>query len=189
MKISSVLLTAVTILLATASLQAGEFTLYGSSQKTGRLKYSSETDIPEGLLDNQHGSVFGIRLASGGAIGYEQNISFSPRFARPGVKAFQMDSNLLLQGTGRVAPYAAAGLGFITTWGQDFPRDPDPEKIAAAAFSFGYKFSINYGGGIKLRRVIGPLGFNVDVRGYTVPSARDGSLFFAQMSFGAVFTW
>jgi len=189
MKISSILLLAVILLSAVPCLQAGEIVLYGSTQKTGKLKFSSITEIPENLLEGQRGNAFGIRLSSGGVFGYEQNISYSPRFAKEGVKAFQMDSNLLLQAPARVSPYATAGLGFIVTWGQDFPDEPDPEKIAAAAFSFGYKFSINYGGGIKLRRILGPLGFGFDFRGFTVPNARDGVLNFVQMSFGAVFTW
>jgi hypothetical protein len=100
-----------------------------------------------------------------------------------------MDSNLLLQAPGKVVPYATAGIGFIVTWGQDFPDEPDPEKTAAAAFSLGAKFSFNYGGGIKLRRIVGPLGFGFDLRGFTVPNAREGSLNFIQMSFGAVITW
>jgi len=189
MKISSILLTAAILLAVASSLQAGEIILYGSTQKAGKLKFSSIPEIPEDLLEGERGSVFGVRLSSGRIIGFEQNISYSPRFAKEGVKAFQMDSNLLVQAPGRVVPYATAGIGFIVTWGKDFPDSLDPEEIAAAAFSFGSKFSVNYGGGIKFRRILGPLGFNFDLRGFTVPNASDGSLNFIQMSFGAVFTW
>ena len=31
----------------------------------------------------------------------------------------------------------------------------------------GTKFAINYGGGVKLRKLAGPLGFRIDARGYT----------------------
>jgi hypothetical protein len=175
--------------LFTPCLKAGEFILYGSTQNAGKLKFSTVEEIPDNVLEGGSGSAFGIRLSSGGIFGYEQNISYSPRFAKKEVKAFQMDSNLLIQAPGKVVPYATAGLGFIVTWGPDFPEDMDPEKIAAAAFGFGTKFSFNYGGGIKLRRILGPLGFGFDLRGFTVPNARDGALHFTQMSFGAVFTW
>ena len=57
------------------------------------------------------------------------------------------------------------------------------------AFSFGKTFSINYGGGLKLRRLMGPIGLNVDVRGYTLPDVRDGSLHFIQTSAGLVISW
>jgi hypothetical protein len=189
MKIKLVLLSVFACLLFTPRLQAGEVILYGSTQNAGKLKFSTVTEIPENLLEGGRGSAFGIRLSSGGVFGYEQNISYSPRFAKKEVKAFQMDSNLLIQAPGKVVPYATAGIGFIVTWGPDFPDDKDPEKMAAAAFSFGTKFSLNYGGGIKLRRILGPLGFGFDLRGFTVPNARDGALHFTQMSFGAVFTW
>ena len=86
-------------------------------------------------------------------------------------------------------PYATAGVGFIVTWGKEIQENSVPEEIAAAAFSFGADFTYNYGGGIKLRRIAGPLGLNVDLRGYTVPNARDGSLSFIQVGFGAVITW
>jgi len=189
MKMKLLFLSVIVCLLFAPCLQAGEVILYGSTQKAGKLQFSTVTEIPESFLEGGRGSVFGIRLSSGGVFGYEQNISYSPRFAKQGVKAFQMDSNLLIQAPGKVVPYATAGLGFIVTWGPDFPDDYDPEKIAAAAFSFGSKFSLNYGGGIKLRRILGPLGFGFDLRGFTVPNARDGALHFTQMSFGAVFTW
>lgn len=189
MKIPSILLTGVIILAAASSLQAGDVILYGSSQKAGKLKFSSVTEIPEHLLQGEWGSTFGVRFSSGHVIGFEQNFGYSPKFAKEDVKAFQTDSNLLLQIPGNVAPYATAGIGLIVTWGKDFPDDLDLEEIAAAAFNIGSKFSVNYGGGIKLRRIAGPLGFNVDLRGYTVPNARDGALNFIRISLGAVFSW
>jgi hypothetical protein len=189
MKTFSILLCGIFLLAITSSLEAGELILYRASLDTGRLKFSSIPEIPENLLDKQSGKTFGMRLSSGKKVCYEQNISYSPRFARPGVKAFQMDSNLVLQAPGRVVPYVTAGIGFIVTWGQDLTDDLQPEELAAAAFSMGRNFSLNYGGGIKLRRIAGPVGFNFDLRGYTLPGAREGSLNFRQMSFGVAFTW
>ena len=189
MKTFSILLCVMFLLTVTSPLRAGELILYRASLDTGKLQFSTIPDIPESLLDNQTGKTFGMRVSSGRTICYEQNISYSPRFARPDVKAFQMDSNLLLQVRGNIVPYVTAGIGFIVMWGQDLTDGLGPEESAAAAFSMGHKFSLNYGGGIKLRRIAGPLGLNFDMRGYTLPGARDKGLNFRQMSFGAVFTW
>ena len=189
MKISTILLCCICILLAASSLQAGELVLYGGSQKPGTLTFDSLSEIPGNLLEGTWGGTFGVRYSAGRVIGIEQNISFSPRFAVSGVHAYQMDTNLLLQAPGKFVPYATAGIGFIVTWGQDYPEDLDPAKIAAYAFNIGNKFTFNYGGGIKIRRVLGPMGFNFDARGYTIPSARDDTLSFIQMSGGLVFTW
>jgi hypothetical protein len=190
MKKPILILCAVFIFLSVSSLTAGEAILYGGFQKPGKLSFDTATEVPEDLLKGDRGSVMGIRFSGGRVIGYEQNIGYSPRFGKPGVKALQMDSNLLLQAPGSFVPDATAGIGYIKTWGQgDFPTDSDPQKIAAFAFSFGTSFSLNYGGGIKVRKLAGPLGLNIDVRGYTIPNARADSLRFIQTSFGLVITY
>ena len=191
MKVTTVLLCSLFLLLTVPALEAGEAVLYAGFQKPGEISFSMEgaADLSKDLLEGGYGGTFGIRFSGGRILGFEQNISFSPRFARGGVHAFQMDTNLLLQAPGRIVPYATIGLGFISTWGQDLPEDMDPAELASFAFNIGKEFSYNYGGGIKLRRILGPMGFNVDVRGYTIPNARDDSLNFIQMGLGAVFTW
>lgn len=189
MKNSSLMLLVIFLLSTVTSLSAGEAILYGGAQKPGKLSYAAATETADNLLDGDYGSTMGIRFSSGGVLGYEQNISYSPQFGKSGVKAFQLDSNLILQAPGKVVPYVTAGIGFVKTWGRDLPTDPSPMEIAAFAFSFGKTFSINYGGGLKLRRLMGPIGLNVDVRGYTLPDVRDGSLHFIQTSAGLVFTW
>lgn len=190
MKVSTIVICIVFLLLTVSSLQAGEAILYAGSHKPGKLTFNAASEIPGDLLEGGYGSTYGIRFSGGKAFGFEQNISFSPRFGRSGVRAFQMDSNLLLQAPGKIVPYATAGLGFIVTWGQGGePESLDPVELANFAFSLGREFTINYGGGLKVRRLMGPMGINFDVRGYTIPSARDGSLSFIQMGIGAVFNW
>ena len=189
MKLSTLLLCGIVFLSAVSSLTAGDVILYGGIQKPGKLAFTSATTIPSNLLNGDFGGTLGARFSGGRIVGFEQNISFSPRYAKPGVKAFQMDSNLLVQAPGKIVPYATAGIGFVRTWGKDLPSIQDPAQIVAFAFSFGTKFSVNYGGGIKVRRILGPLGFNVDLRGYTVPNVFNENLNFIQTSFGAVLTW
>jgi hypothetical protein len=189
MKVSKVLLSAIVVLFASSTLLAGEFVLYGGAQKPGKLTWSEATSVPSNLFEGQFGGTFGARFSAGRIIGFEQNISYSPRFGKPGVKAFQTDSNLLIQAHGKIVPYVTAGIGLVRTWGQELPSDLDPEQIAAFAFNLGTKFSFNYGGGIKVRRLLGPLGINVDVRGYTIPDAHDETLNIIQTSAGLAFTW
>ncbi len=61
--------------------------------------------------------------------------------------------------------YGTVGLGFISTWG-------DSQK------NLGTKFTMNYGGGVKLRKILGPLGLRFDLRGYTAFNALEGSPIF-----------
>jgi hypothetical protein len=189
MKAFVILLCGIIFLSTAASLHAGEVIFYGATQKPGKLTWSSATNVSNDLLKGDYGGTFGIRLTSKRKIGFEQNISYSPRFAKPGNKAFQLDSNLVLQVPGKISPYATVGMGYINTWGQGLLPDLNPLQLAAAAFNFGKKYSFNYGGGIKVRRLLGPLGFNIDLRGYTVPNVLDDKLSFLQTSFGAIISW
>lgn len=190
MRALKIFLCSAIILASISTLYAGEAILFGGTQKPGKLEFNSDVvSVPVDMLEGGYGSTYGFRYSKGGIIGIEESISFSPRFARGGVRAFQMDTNLLVQAPGRVAPYATAGIGFIATWGQNFPDEADPVEMASFAFNLGREFTINYGGGIKFRRCLGPMGFDFDVRGYTIPSARDGSLNLIQTSLGLVFTW
>jgi hypothetical protein len=173
-----------------ASLSAGDVILYGGAQKVGKISYSNAPDGLDGLLKGDFGGTLGVRISTGRILGFEQNISYSPKFAKPELRAFQMDSNLLLQAPGKIAPYATAGIGYIRAWGKDaLSNDPSLSEIASFAFSFGSNFSYNYGGGLKLRKLIGPLGANVDVRGYTLPGIRNNNLRFIQTTAGLVISW
>jgi hypothetical protein len=189
MKKISILLAVVIFISGAPFLKAGEAILYGALQKPGEINNPSTVSLSDNLREGQFGSAYGVRFSGSHATSIEENISYSPHFAKRGIKAFQSDTNLLLQARGKVAPYLTAGIGFITTWGQDDPAETDPIKIAAHAFSFGKKFSMNYGAGIKVRRVFGALGFNIDVRRFTVRGVQDDNLTFFQTSLGALFAW
>jgi len=179
------------ILSTIASLSAGDIIFYGGAQKVGKVSYSSAANVPDSLLTGDFGSTLGVRFSAGRILGFEQNISYSPTFAKPELKAFQMDSNLILQVPGKIAPYASAGIGFIRSWGQDTPNLQNLNQVAAFIFNVGVgtSFSYNYGGGIKLRKLLGPLGVNIDVRGYTLPDVYKGDLNFIQTSAGLVLSW
>ena len=180
-------------------LSAGELIVYGGAQKPGSLSWGDASPfVIPGDLVGDFGGTFGIRYSAGRVIGFDQGFGYSPRFAKPGVRAFQMDSNLVIQIPGKIAPYGTVGIGYIRSWGQDNPRWDDPKEIAAFVFSMGNNFALNYGGGLKVRRLFGPLGFNIDVRGYTLPGVKvvyegqtvvDKSLRFVQTTAGLMVNW
>ena len=199
MKLLSHVLAGVFLLSTAASLSAGEIIIYGGTQKPGGLSWSNTSPLTvAGELKSDFGSTLGIRYSAGRVIGFEQSVGYSPRFARQGVKAFQMDSNLIVQTPGNVAPYGTVGMGFVSSWGQDLADSSDPEDLAAFAYSLGGNFALNYGGGLKIRRLFGPIGINIDVRGYRLPGARaeidgqpvvDKSLRFVQTTAGLIISW
>jgi len=202
MNFFSNILLGVFLLSIVAPLSAGELIIYGGTQKPVTTFFLPDQSLWGGVdedIEGDFGSTFGIRYSAGRVIGFEQGIGYSPKFAKPGVKAFQTDSNLLIQAPGKVAPYGTVGIGLVRLWGEDIPTLSDPAKIASFVFgSAGSNFAINYGGGLKIRRLGGPLGINIDVRGYTLPGVKvnyvdqtavDIPLSFIQTTAGLVFTW
>ena len=199
MKIFSRAVMGIFLLSVAAPLFAGEVTIYGGAQKPGELSWANASPYEfVADLKGDFGNTFGVRFSAGRVVGVEQSIGYSPRFAKSGVSAFQTDSNLIIQAPGKIVPYATAGVGLVRSWGQDdFPTSLDPGEIAAFVFSVGNNFAVNYGGGLKIRRLWGPLGIGFDVRGYTLPgfkaevegcSTKKG-LNFIQTTAGLVFNW
>jgi hypothetical protein len=200
MKLFSPVLMGIILLSFTASLSAGEMIIYGGVQKPGNISWSDASPLEiAGDLKGDFGGTFGIRFSAGRIFGMEQGFGYSPHFAQPGVKAFQSDTNILIQAPGRFVPYVTAGFGLVRSWGQDNPLDlSNPKEIAAFIFSTGNTFAVNYGGGLKIRRIAGPIGINIDVRSYTLPGAKttideqpvtNKGLSFVQTTAGLVMSW
>jgi hypothetical protein len=198
MKSFSPMLLGILLLSITASLSAGEVILYGGAQKPGEIGWSDASPMEVGsVLKGDFGGTFGIRYSAGRVIGFEQGIGYSPKFAKTGIKAFQTDTNLIIQAPGNIVPYGTAGIGFFRLWGrEDSPVSLGPGQIAASVFRGPY-LAFNYGGGLKIRRLAGPIGINIDVRNYTphyLLGSADVSLFvldpnFIQTTAGLVLTW
>ena len=199
MKLFLPTLVVIFLLLIIPSLYAGEMIIYGGAQKPGAISWSDASPLKVfGDIKGDFGGTFGIRLSGGRAVGFEQGIGYSPRFAKPGVKAFQTDTNLIIQAPGKVTPYVTVGLGLVRSWGRDIADPSDPEEIAALAYSAGSHFAFNYGGGLKIRRIAGPLGINIDVRGYKLPGVKvtlneqqihDKGWNFVQTTAGLILSW
>jgi hypothetical protein len=151
------LVLAASLLLAPGA-HAQEITVFAGGLLPGNIQIE---DVPTSL-DNS--PIYGVRLATGfaGPLKLEHSFALSHDFLFPsgqpgviGAKGIILNSNLLVNiPAGKIVPYATAGLGFISQWGSD-------------NLPVGTKFAINYGGGVKFRKLAGPVGLRIDARGYT----------------------
>ena len=118
-----------------------------------------------------------MRVSQGRVFGSEHTLAYSPNFISSENSAFTYHSNFIVHiPLGVVRPYATAGLGTMYIRGD-----------ALRAITGG-KFAVNYGGGVKFT-LAGPVGGQIDVRGYTLPSVLDESLNVLEVSVGVVFTF
>lgn len=119
-------------------------------------------------------------------LGIEQNFGFSPRLINstlfPGqasdVRGFLYSSNLVVNiPLSHLVPYVTAGVGLMAPWGSSFSP-------------FDITFAGNYGGGVKLNRLVGPLGLRFDVRGWrTADMAGQGGVNFLEATGGVTLSW
>jgi hypothetical protein len=190
---------------SSALLEATDLTIYGGFQKSGTLTRTVIFDSAAKLVQaNNLGGTLGVRIGSSKPIGFEQGFSFSSNFIESGLKAFNVHSNLIVQFPGHISPYATAGVGFMTNWGGSppnplslahLPSVPTPNDVIhwadleSSAFKFGTRFAFNYGGGVKLRKVAGPLGLRIDMRGYSVLGVFDQTLNFFEATIGLTASW
>jgi len=157
-----------------SSLLAADATIYTGIQNPGNLTVGNV------LQDTNLGAVVGARISVGKLIGFEQNFGYSPNFLEAGDHAFNTQSNLVLGFPfGHITPYGTVGAGLIVTGGKTL-YDVD---------NLGVKFTVNYGGGIKFYNLAGPLGFRVDVRGYSVPNVFHQTLNFIEATVGIMLSW
>jgi hypothetical protein len=150
---------------ASVRVRAGDFTLFGGVQHPGKLTLGSAaqgaTTIP---LDPRNFGTFGLRVSQGRIVGSEHTLAYSPNFISSDHSAFLYHSNFIVHAPlGIVRPYATVGLGTVYISGD------------ALGVATGGKFAVNYGGGLKFT-LAGPLGGQIDARGYAIPGAQDERL-------------
>jgi hypothetical protein len=151
---------------------AGDLTVFTGFQKAGRLTLSNTPGTISGVVtgDTNWGGVFGMRYSGGRILGFEPSIGFSPNFLNSSVSALDVQGNLILNAPlPGFTPYATVGAGLVGSWG-------DSVK------SIGTKFAINYGGGVKIKNLAGPIGIRFDLRGYTTTNAFGGDSSFAKQN-------
>jgi hypothetical protein len=141
-------------------------------------------------LDFRGTSLFGVRGEVGflKIFGIEENLEFSPRLfnstlcscgkSTADVRGLLNSTNLVVNAPlGRFVPYVTVGVGLLKPWG-------------AGLATIDTTFAANYGGGVKLNRLIGPMGLRAEVRGWrTGDIAGNGGINIFEASAGITFTW
>ena len=179
----AVLATLVICIVSVASnAEVIDLTVFGGIQHSEKLTFESASGATSDLVQNfdpHTFGVFGARIGHGHLLGGEHTVAYAPNFIDSHNDAFIYHSNFRVQPTiSFVKPYATAGVGLIHCGGESL-------------LSFGTKFAFNYGGGVTL--TAGPVGVNMDVRGYAVPKVTivgfttQQRLDFVQASAGVVF--
>jgi len=137
-------------------LGAADMTFFVGGVKSGSISYNNVKTS----LDSS--PVFGFRMSTGFVpfFGVEHTLAFSSDYLFPSnasireAKGFVYNSNLIFNVPVKsVVPYVTAGVGLIHQYGD-------------ADMPVGTKFAVNYGGGLKLPHLAGPLGLRFDLRGY-----------------------
>jgi hypothetical protein len=164
-----------------APLQAADFTFYVGGVVPGAVTYQSVKTS----LDN--GPVYGFRLATNFIpfFGMEHTLGFSSDYLFPhsvaairNAKGIVYNSNIIINAPVKIksiVPYFTAGAGVIHQYGD-------------ANMPVGTKFAFNYGGGVKLPRLAGPLGLRFDMRGYRATGIFSSGLNMFEVSGGALFS-
>lgn len=154
-------------------LLSADLTVFAGFQNPGELTVNNVTRNPNS------GAVMGGRISFGNLFGFEQTFAYSPNFLESGNHSFNAQSNLIVGvPVGHIRPYATAGIGLITN-----------SQSLFAFNDLGTRFTVNYGGGVKIRNIAGPLGVRFDVRGYSVPDVFAQTLNFIEASIGIMLSW
>jgi hypothetical protein len=173
-------LCAVLVLLVAGYANAADLTAFVGGAKPGKLNKA-------GILTSLESSpVYGVRLSTNfvPAFGLEHTIAFSSDYLfphnTPGVtdtKGFVYSTNLIINIPLKImTPYVSAGVGLIHQYGSGNPP-------------VGTKFAFNYGGGLKLPKMVGPLGLRFDARGYTATGVFSRKLNILEVSGGLLITF
>jgi hypothetical protein len=185
-KIIAALLFAMVLFVSQAQAGGGQFSLFAGYMNPGDLTFNN---VQQAVGDLRGTSIYGARIEKDflKILGIEQNFEFSPRLINSSLfpdqaadlRGFLYSSNLVVNiPLGRFVPYATAGLGLVKPWGAKF-------------VNLDTTFAGNYGGGIKLNRLAGPVGLRFDVRGWKTSeifSSSSGANIFEAT--GAItFTW
>ncbi len=146
------------VMLLAGPASAADLSLFVGGVMPGTV----EVEDVETSLDNS--PVYGFRFRSDfvPSFGMEHTLAFSSDYLFPSgasaggdARGVAFNSNLILDipvRVGRAVPFLTAGVGFLRQYG-DAPRP------------VGTRFAVNYGGGVKLPRLVGPVGLRFDLRG------------------------
>ena len=157
-------------------MHANDLTLFGGTQNPGSFTLRSVGGAIVAAEPRTFGT-FGLRFSHGRVLGSEHTLAYSPNFLSSQHSAIIYNSNLMLQAPLPVVrPYVTAGLGTV------YVRGNGLQAVTGA------KFAVNYGGGVKIK-VAGPLGAQLDARGYTIRSVDAQTVHVLEVSLGLVFSF
>ena len=144
------------LFLSSLTAQASDLSLFAGWTGVGSLESVA------GQVNLSNFNVFGVRWEKAFLVvlGFENTLSFSSG----SVLAIAGEDNGGLNYTGnlvinlpvrRTLPYFTLGLGVLHSFGTSFP-------------DVGSKFTFNWGAGLKLRGLLGPMGVRIDYRRMTI---------------------
>jgi hypothetical protein len=168
-----------------ANAAEGQFSLYAGYLNPGSLNLDN---VRTGL-SLRGTSLYGARTEFDflKIFGIEENVAFSPRLFNStlfpngtgsDVRGFLYSTNFVINAPmQRFVPYVSGGVGLVKPWGIGFR-------------TFDATFAGNYGGGIKLNRLAGPIGIRFDVRGWrTADIANRGGVNIFEATGGVTISW
>ena len=183
-----ILLGAFFALSAQSFAQNYHFSVFGGWNKPGKVTVAN---VQSGLNGN---GMVGVRFEADFAkiIGWENTFAYSPDFGQPEILATTGDSRALIYNSnlvlnapiGHITPFATVGVGLVTS-----KRVLSQPSQILNFGEFGTNFAVNYGGGLKLTRLAGPIGLRFDVRGYTLPDVFSQRLNILEVSGGIMISF
>ena len=163
--------------LSSLTAQASDLSLFAGWTDVGSLR----TVAAQVNLSNF--KVFGVRWEKDFflVLGFENTLSFSSGsvLATGGEDngGLNYNGNLVLNlPVRRTLPYFTLGLGFLHRFGTSFP-------------DVGSSFTFNWGTGLKLRGLLGPMGVRIDYRRLTIYGVLDENVKTHEISGGVMFTY
>lgn len=163
-----------------SSAPAQDLTMFAGGQFPGSVT------VQNIVTSLDKGPVYGVRFTTPFVLNVklEHTLAFSNDFLFPHNLAGILKANGLLYNTdllvnipvGKVVPYVTAGAGFM-------------RQSGSSNLPVGTKFDFNYGGGLKLPKLIGHAGLRFDARGYTATGVLSHSVSLFEVSAGILFSF
>ena len=163
--------------LSSFTAQASDLSLFAGWTGVGSL------ETVAGQVDLSSFNVFGVRWEKDFLVvlGFENTLSFSSGsvLAIDGEDngGLNYNGNLVLNlPVRRTLPYFTLGMGVLHKFGTSFP-------------DVGSRFTFNFGAGLKLRGLLGPMGVRIDYRRVTVYGVLDENAKTHEITGGVMFTF
>jgi hypothetical protein len=159
----------------------------------------------DGLWGVRAGGFVSERMFVDGNLGYVHQFEYTG--SDPGSHAWIWDANATLHffpWDANLSPFVTAGIGGLTATLDDggsilflyaddggFLEVGDPEPgLRVVQLDDGDTFlGLNYGGGLKANRLVGPLGLRFDLRGRTLPNFFGEDLSWLEAAGGITLSW